>query len=158
MNKADSIIPASEFGEGMNKILFLLLFSRPYLISLAELSTSSAEAWSAPGRAHGMPALLPVLPPFRTLVHAAQSLHGFGPECTQDLQEGDKLSPLGIFWKMHPRISQKRNLETFLAASIFEICVYLTVDYLKMGNTLMDINGLIAQKSPANQFCISEIS
>lgn len=75
---------------------------------------------------------------------------GFGPECTQDLPGGDNVSPLGIFWRTHPRISQKRNPETFLAESIFEICVYLPVDYLKMGNALMEVNGLFAQKSPTN--------
>ena len=46
--------------------------------------------------------------------------------------------------------SRKRNPESVLAESIFEVCIYLPVVYLKMGSALMDVNCLFAQKSPAN--------
>lgn len=64
--------------------------------------------------------------------------------------EGENASPLGIqeFLEEHTSssASQKRNPEKVLAKSVFEMCVYLSVDYLKMGNALMDVNGLFCSK------------
>ena len=68
--------------------------------------------------------------------------------------EGENASPLGIqeYLGEHTpgTASRKRNPESVLAESIFEVCIYLPVVYLKMGSALMDVNCLFAQKSPAN--------
>lgn len=89
------------------------------------------------------------------IVHAAQS-----PTNVPDLLRMHQGSPQRVTLCLHGARfgehaagfdSQKRNLEMSLAESIFEISVYLPVDYLKVGNTLVDVNGLFVQKSPANK-------